>query len=90
MVQRADANARWHRWLFSGLHRIDFTAWMRARPTWDIIVLFLMAGGLSLAITGFYLALRRAWSDVVRMVRIASKRTPAPHAATLQSKSGDR
>jgi PepSY-associated TM region len=90
LLQRADANARWHRWLFGGLHRIDFTAWMRARPIWDIIVLFLMTGGLALAVTGFYLALRRVWSDIVRVVRIASKRRPAPHPATLQSKSGDR
>ena len=36
---------------------------MRARPAWDIIVLFLMSGGLALAVTGFYLALRRVWSD---------------------------
>jgi PepSY-associated TM region len=90
LLQRADANARWHRWLFGGLHRIDFTSWMRARPVWDIIVLFLMSGGLALAVTGFYLALRRVWSDIVRVVRIASKRMTAPHPAALQSKSSDR
>jgi hypothetical protein len=49
-----------------------------------------MTGGLTLAITGFYAALRRVWSDIVRVVRIASRRTSAPHPATLQSKSGDR
>jgi hypothetical protein len=43
-------------WLFGGLHRIDFTAWMRARPAWDIIMLTLMFGGLALTTTGFYLA----------------------------------
>src|SRR5271156_1109601 len=32
LLQRADATARWYRWLFGGLHRIDFTAWMRSRP----------------------------------------------------------
>jgi hypothetical protein len=89
LLQRVDTNARWHRWLFGGLHRIDFTSWMRVRPLWDIIVLFLMSGGLALAITGFYLALRRIWSDIVRVIRMASKRTPAPRPATLQSKSGD-
>jgi hypothetical protein len=41
-----DATARWYRWLLGGLHRIDFTAWMRARPAWDIIMLTLMLGGL--------------------------------------------
>jgi len=38
IVERADATARWYRWLFGGLHRIDFTAWMRARPAWDVIM----------------------------------------------------
>jgi hypothetical protein len=90
LLQRTDADARWHRWLFGGLHRIDFTAWMRARPIWDIIVLFLMTGGLALAVTGFYLALRRVGSDIARVIRIASKRRPAAHPATLQGKSGER
>jgi hypothetical protein len=89
VLQRIDANGRWHRWLFGGLHRIDFTSWMRARPTWDIIVLFLMSGGLALAITGFYLALRRVWSDIVRAVRVATRRAPASHPTAMQSKSGD-
>ncbi len=88
VVQRVDANARWHRWLFGGLHRIDFTSWMRARPTWDIIVLFLMSGGLALAVTGFYLALRRVWSDVVRVARVV-KRRGAPNPAALPGKFGD-
>jgi hypothetical protein len=63
---------------------------MRARPVWDIIVLFLMLGGLALAVTGFYLALRRVWSDTVRIARLASKRSPAPHPTALQSEAGDR
>jgi hypothetical protein len=89
VLQRVDANARWHRWLFGGLHRIDFTAWMRARPTWDIIVLFLMSGGLGLAVTGFYLALRRVWSDVVRVLRVATRRMSASPSTALGGTSGD-
>jgi hypothetical protein len=38
--------ARGYRWFFGGLHRINFTAWMRARPVWDIIMLTLTLGGL--------------------------------------------
>ena len=29
LLRRADANGRWHRWLFGGLHRLDFASWMR-------------------------------------------------------------
>jgi PepSY-associated TM region len=90
LLQRIDANGRWHRWLFGGLHRIDFTSWMRARPTWDVIVLFLMSGGLALAITGFYLGLRRVWSDVVRVIRVATRRVPAAPPTALRGKSDDR
>jgi hypothetical protein len=89
VLQRADANARWHRWLFGGLHRIDFTSWMRARPTWDIIVLFLMVGGLALAATGLYLAVRRVCNDMVLVVRLASKRAPAIHRTVWKGDAGD-
>jgi uncharacterized iron-regulated membrane protein len=74
LLQRADATARWYRWLFGGLHRIDFTAWMRARPAWDIIMLTLMLGGLALTVSGFYLALRRIRNDVVLLLRLIGRR----------------
>jgi len=63
LLQRTDANGRWHRWLFGGLHRLDFAAWLRARPLWDLIVLALMLGGAALAGTGTYLAMRRIRTD---------------------------
>jgi hypothetical protein len=85
LLQRADANARWHRWLFGGLHRIDFTAWMRARPLWDIIILTLLLGGLGVTATGFYLACRRIHTDFVILRRLMGRRrtdvnAPAPGA----------
>jgi uncharacterized iron-regulated membrane protein len=78
LLQRTDATARWHRWLFGGLHRIDFTAWMRARPIWDIIMLTLMLGGLALTTTGFYLALRRIRNDIMLLTRFIGRRKPPP------------
>ena len=73
----AGATARWYRWLFGGLHRIDFTASMRARPAWDIIMLTLMLGGLALTSTGFYLALRRIRNDIALLSRFIGRRKPA-------------
>jgi hypothetical protein len=78
LLQRAGAVARWYRWLFGGLLRIDFTAWMRARPVWDIIMLTLMLGGLALTTTGFYLALRRIRNDIMLLFRFIGRRKPAP------------
>jgi uncharacterized iron-regulated membrane protein len=63
LVQHVDRNGRWYRWLFGGLHRVDFARWVRARPVWDIVVLILMMGGLSLAVAGAYLAAARARKD---------------------------
>jgi hypothetical protein len=47
---------------------------MRARPTWDIIVLTLLLGGLASAVTGFYLAIRRIRQDAVLMFRFIARR----------------
>jgi uncharacterized iron-regulated membrane protein len=77
VLERADATARWYRWLFGGLHRIDFTAWMRARPAWDVIMLTLLLGGLASTVTGFYLAVRRIRNDVVLLFRFIGRRKAA-------------
>jgi hypothetical protein len=81
LVHRADANGRWYRWLFSGLHRIDFAASLRARPLWDIIVLPLMLGGVAVTATGVYLAVRRVRSDLAFLSRLLRK----PAAAHQQT-----
>jgi hypothetical protein len=72
LLSRAGANARWHRWLFSGLHSLDFAAWLRARPGWDIIMVILLLGGLAGSATGVYLAIRRIRSDVVVLFRLVT------------------
>jgi len=69
ILQRADSTARWRRWLFSGLHRLDFTAWMRSRPFWDILMWVMLLGGLAGSVTGVYLGVRRIRSDVTVLLR---------------------
>jgi hypothetical protein len=69
LIQRTDANRRWHRWLFAGLHRLDFAAALRARPAWDIVMLALLLGGAALSLTGVYLAIRRLRSDIAGLLR---------------------
>jgi uncharacterized iron-regulated membrane protein len=69
LVQRADATGRWRRWLFSGLHRLDFTASMRSRPFRDILMWLTMLGGLALSVTGVYLGIRRIRNDVIMVFR---------------------
>ena len=67
LLERADSNRRWHRWLFGAIHRLDFAAWIRARPVWDAILIALMLGGFAVSATGVYLALRRVRNDLEKL-----------------------
>ena len=53
-----DRDSRWNRWLFNGLHQMDF-AFLRARPVWDAVVICLCAVGGALTLTGLVLGCRR-------------------------------
>jgi hypothetical protein len=64
LLLRVDGAGRGYRWLFNGLHRWDFTATLRSRPLWAIIVLFLMIGSTVGVTTGVYLAVRRVRLDL--------------------------
>jgi hypothetical protein len=59
LLQKYDSDRRWNRWLFLGLHRGDFTARMRQRPLWDLILLPLMLGVTIGAVTGVWMGYRR-------------------------------
>ena len=59
LLQKYDGARRWHRWLFLGLHRGDFTAALRRRPLWDLIMLPLLLGVTIGALSGVWMAWRR-------------------------------
>ncbi|MGI1679699.1 MAG: PepSY domain-containing protein [Cellvibrionaceae bacterium] len=50
---------RWFRWLFSGLHQLDFNSMVRSRPFWDIFVWTLLIGVTVVSMTGTYMGLKR-------------------------------
>jgi hypothetical protein len=52
LLQRADETGRWRRWLFSGLHRLDFTVWMRTPGIRDVLMWLTCWAGLAVSITG--------------------------------------
>ena len=48
IVDAYDSASRWNRWLYHGLHSLDLP-WLYAhRPAWDIVILALLIGGVSL------------------------------------------
>lgn len=59
LIEKYDADRRWNRWLFLGLHRGDLTSLMRKRPVWDLILLPLMLGVTIAAVTGVWMGYRR-------------------------------
>jgi uncharacterized iron-regulated membrane protein len=62
---------RVERWLYNGLHSLDFGFWYSRRPLWDVGVIVLCAGALASSAIGLYLGLKRAARDVAWL---ASKR----------------
>ena len=50
---------RVERWLFNGLHSLDFAFWYDRRPLWDAGLIALSAGGLASSGIGLWLGFRR-------------------------------
>jgi hypothetical protein len=56
------------RWLYHGLHSLDFPWLYEHRPLWDIVVIGFMAGGTALCITSLILAWRVVASRFMRLL----------------------
>ncbi len=59
LLGAADPGIRGYRWLFQGIHTLDFTARMRARPLWDLVMIVLLAGTTVVCALGAWLGMRR-------------------------------
>jgi hypothetical protein len=71
--------SRIERWLYNGLHSLDFPFWYDMRPAWDIVMIVLLLGGLISSSIGLVLG----FSRVARAVRrLAPTRGGAPAPAT--------
>ena len=60
---------RVERWLYNGLHSLDFGFWYDRRPLWDIGMIALCAGALASSAIGLYLGLKRVRRDFARLAR---------------------
>ena len=60
------SDADWSsRWLYHGLHSLDFPWLYNYRPLWDVVVITFMVGGTALCVTSLVLA----WRVLGRKVR---------------------
>ncbi len=65
IVQRMDDTRRLRRWLYQGLHSLDFPFLYYKRPLWDLVVIVLSIGGLALSAT----TLLPGWRRLKKRVR---------------------
>ena len=78
LTYAADRERQWLRWVFHALHRGDFSALVRSRPIWDLMMWPLMLGVTVGAITGTWIGFQR----VMRAVRRSFRRSKAPQPAS--------
>jgi hypothetical protein len=64
-MMKQDRGGRWNRWLYHGLHSLDFPFLYRSRPLWDIVLIALSLGGLTLSAT----TLVPSWRRLMRHAR---------------------
>ena len=57
------------RWLYHGLHSLDFPWLYNYRPLWDIVVITLMLGGTAMCVTSLVLAWRVLARKLAAVVR---------------------
>jgi PepSY-associated TM region len=64
VVARFTTRERVQRWLYNGLHSLDFPFLYQRRPLWDIVVVTLCLGGAFLSFIGVFIAARRVRQGV--------------------------
>ena len=65
VVLKHEKKSRLERWLYHGLHSLDFSFIFYKRPLWDIMVIILMLGSLAASSTGLVLT----WKWLRRKVK---------------------
>jgi hypothetical protein len=58
-----------NRWLYNGLHSLDFPWLYNYRPLWDIVVITLMLGGTALCLTSLVMTWRVLTRKAAALVR---------------------
>jgi hypothetical protein len=59
LLNRLTATGRVQRWLYNGLHSLDFIVLIRNRPLWDVVVIALSSVGFVFALTSVVVGWRR-------------------------------
>jgi hypothetical protein len=84
IARKEDRLTRVNRWLYHGLHSLDFPWLYDRRPLWDVVMVALSLGGLASAVTSLLPAWRRSGRWRRRLLgRTAGSERLAPHPTEL-------
>jgi hypothetical protein len=78
IVQRSVDITRRRRWLYQGLHSLDFPVLYFQRPLWDVVVIGLSIGGTALSVTALLPAWRRLRRHGQRLKRVLRAHQEVP------------
>jgi uncharacterized iron-regulated membrane protein len=62
IVSVMDKSRRLYRWLFNGLHSLDFPGLANHRPLWDVLILLMLGVGFLFSITGVVVGGKRLFN----------------------------
>lgn len=79
IVMKQERLTRLNRWVYNGLHSLDFPGLYFSRPTWDIVVISLSVGGIALTTTPVV----AVWKRLRRHASKVRRRRPAPIPAKI-------
>jgi hypothetical protein len=74
VVQTYNSSNWVNRWLYNGLHSLNFPWLYNYRPLWDIVVITLMLGGTALCVTSLVLAWRVLGRKLARVLNARGAR----------------
>ena len=70
IVTRFTRRERLQRWIYHGLHSLDFNFWYYQGPVWTSMMVLLNTGGACLSTIGVILAIKRVTRRIRRVTRI--------------------
>jgi hypothetical protein len=69
VVGQVNRSNRVERWLYNGLHTLDFSFLYYNRPLWDGVVIALSLGGTAVSAIGLFLAFKRLRRGIHRTAK---------------------
>ncbi|HET9359015.1 MAG TPA: hypothetical protein VFO58_04660, partial [Vicinamibacterales bacterium] len=88
LVGRVHRLDRVERWLYNGLHSLDFSFWYYRRPLWDVGMILLSLGGLASSTVGIMMGLKRVLRGAGVLVNVAPGGAPEPVSSGPTSRQG--